>query len=229
MARVKYGALVTSIHGKLNSMVFQNNNFGNTVKMIPIKPPKPPALYNNSLSTSQAVARASQRWYNLTQDQRNAWNAYALAYPQYAKYNNTTSLPGYYVFMKRNIIAESYDSFRLDEPELLPTNNPTYNPSLTSTVGSLLLTFNPTGNTIDIDSWIFASNWAKGDNKIRRGQTKFIQGFGWSSGEVDIYSNFIKVFGSVPAVGNSIYIEIQNIGDLTGAVFTRQAYLIHIT
>ena len=231
MARVQYGALVTKIQGKVSGMVFQDNFFGNTLKMVGrvvYRVRHKPVSGSTDFQMTLAIARASQRWYNLTQAQQIAWNNYALAYPQYAKHAPSTSLAGYYIFMKRNVIAEYYDSFRLDDPSLIPTSNPTFAPTLTRGSNSLLLTFNETPFNNDIDSWIFMSNWAKGSNAIRKGQEKFIIGYAWPGGDVDVYSQFLAVYGSVPVAGNTIFVQIQNIGDTTGAVFARQTYKVLI-
>jgi hypothetical protein len=232
MARVQYGAIVTKIQGKVGGMTFQDNGFGNTLKFVGrvvyrVRSASTPGVSKRQMNL--AVARASQRWYNLTQDQRNSWNNYALAYPQYARNSNTSSLSGYYVFMKRNLIAEFFDSFRLDEPDIVATPNPTFSPTLVKGVGTLLLTFNASVAPLGIDTWIFCSNWVKGDNIIRKGQTKFIQGYGWAGGDVDIYTAFISVFGKAPVAGDSIFLQLQNIGDLTGAVFARQTYRVLIS
>lgn len=100
MARITYSGLVTDIRGKVGGTVFQGNKHGNTVKN------KPSMVLPGSVDQNSSKARfalAVSSWTTASQATRDNWNAWAIANPQYAKFNPSSMLSGFEVFVRFHV------------------------------------------------------------------------------------------------------------------------------
>jgi len=226
MARVTYGALVTELRGSVGGTVFQSNAYGFTAKNTP-NMSKPNSLAQNVVKN--AVFRCTQRWATLDPAFQANWDSYATAFPQYAKHNTSSRLSGYAVFLKRNMIAEIFGGFALDNPDIIVTGNASFTPVLQVGGGILTLTFNPSPGLLGIDSFISMSSPCAPNAPIRVNQLRLVIGSAFGSGAVNLDSQYLAVFGRLPVVGEKVLIKFQNVGDTTGAVYAAQLYTVLVT
>lgn len=226
MARIIYGALVTAIHGSIGGTTFQKNAHGHTVKN------KPNMVLPDSVNqniTKSAVVKCTQKWSDLTDGQRLAWETYATAYPQYAKYNPSARLSGFNVFLLRNLSCYIINGYTLDEPDIIPTTDSILAPTLVSTAGSIILTYNASPSPLYIDCFIWSSPGRSGDRYISRNSMKIVYTTAFPAGDVDLYTNYMLVFGSYPQPGEKVLLQFQCFGDTTGAMYAKRRHLITVT
>ena len=199
MARIKYGAIVTSIHGKIGGTVFQKNAHGFSVKNTPtmIHPASHP---QNALKS--AVSACSQYWRSLSPAVQGAWNSYAGAYPQFAKYNTNAALAGYYVWMKRNVLSFMINDHSITTPLLQPTTNPIYAPTIHRVSGSVT-NINMHANPTYVDIWpeCFFSQPVAANSVIRNNQLTYFDAISADSSDNNLVTFFAGTKFSVPALG----------------------------
>ena len=108
MARITYGGIATSIRGSIGGSTFQGNAFGFSIKNKPNMARLQSQLQNFQRQLMDMVIRS---WGQLTDAQRSAWNAFAIAHPVYSANNPSAQLTGYLWYIKYNLIyALSYNS-----------------------------------------------------------------------------------------------------------------------
>jgi hypothetical protein len=113
MARIKYTALVESIRGSIGGTTFQANAYGFTIKA------KPNMLNPNTQRQNNAKAifsTVAQRWRNLSNANRAAWDAYANAFPIPSRKNPDSYLSGYAAFVRWHGLMATGTGFTLDNP-----------------------------------------------------------------------------------------------------------------
>lgn len=100
MAKVNYGGVVQDARGKQNGIVYSRNRSGPYIRR--------KTTPTNPNTTAQGVARStlsdlSKQWGNvLTQSQRDAWNAFATAWPTTDVFGNSINITGQNYFISLN-------------------------------------------------------------------------------------------------------------------------------
>jgi len=227
MARVIYGALVTALHGKIGGTVFQRNAYGHTAKN------KANMVNPNSAmqeSIKRAILQCTQHWSALLQSDRDAWDTYAAAYPQYAKFNPSARLSGYNVYLLRNINSYIFAGYTLDTPDIVSTVAPILAPTLhVVSPTDLELTWNATPSPLYVDCFIFSSPGCTGNRYIGKNSIRFVCGDTMGTGGKNMYDFYMATFNRCPGVGEKVYMEFLLFGDTTGAVYARQKFTLIIT
>jgi len=228
MARIKYSGLIESIRGSIGGTTFQGNKYGFTAKakgqgVDPLggsDPPPPPPLY---------LVKAVSGWRELTAAQRIAWNSWASTYPQYTKHNPTAQLSGYNVFSKigvyRYMVEESYlvnPAFELYAVDTLVFG-------VTLGAGVLTLTIE---STLDSNEWyllIFLSFKFPKSRSFIGTIPKFISYAGNYTGTLHLTSNYLKVYGQLPEVGDSLAMSVVPFGQGNGQFAAKQSFIVEVT
>lgn len=220
MARIIYGALVESIRGSIGGTTFQRNAYGYTVKKKPnmIKP-------NTSWQQAQKIyfSQAVTAWNALTAAQRADWDSWASTYPQYAKYNPTSQLSGYAVFVRTHCYR-----FMAGLPV---DTNPTFTTfaAATATIslevagGALTLVATDTNGNEDYRIMYFFSRPFSGSQNFIGTKTRFfteepsVGALHW-----DVTAAWQAKFGTIPAVGQLVAWRVVFFGDGNGQVLAAQ-------
>ena len=226
MARIIYSALVTKITGSIGGTTFQSNAYGYSVKNKPnmVNPAKVKQRFSQ-----QALIAVQSLWLVLGSAGWPDWDAYALAYPQYSKHNPSSRLSGHAVFMKRNLMAFGDLTNMVDTPDMIPTNNPTYVPTITIAGGVLSLHPAETSSTSDLQTNIYVTAPLTPLAIIRRNMFKYIQ-FGYGiTGSINITASYLANFPILPVVGQKVGLIFRSFGLTTGAVFAEQYYEIIVS
>ncbi len=216
MARIKYGALVTSIHGSIQGTTFQRNAYGFTVKG------KPNMVSPNSADQNRAKARfsaANQIWRTLSDTDREAWNTYANTYPIPSRLNPDAYLSGLAAFIRWAGVAS--------QNNLAPLSNPAgvQGVAILNTVTLVRDGFNfnvVIDATLTEGPWvvfIYLSRVLKPTQRFRKSWTRFIQ-----AATDDLLPTIAVTvpynvkFGSVPEVGDPVATQIVLLNTTNGQV-----------
>ena len=101
MALVQYGAIITSMAGKLGGHVLERNRKGNFIRTNAI-----PRLNSTSrgYSLRNNMSIGANAWHNLSESARLAWATEATTYTFYTKYNVAYTPNGYQLYTYVNLL-----------------------------------------------------------------------------------------------------------------------------
>lgn len=209
MARIVFSGLVTSIRGSVGGTTFQRNAYGYTVKN------KANMVLPNSTEQNLRkliFSRAVKAWGQLTVSNRNDWNTWAAANPQYAHNNPSSVLSGYAVFVKQYInliIYSGLNTAPVASPFLFISELDIVSIQLQNTGTQLL--FNTTWFINDESWWVnvYLTRPFKASQNFVGTAPKFITTTISLNDSIDITTAYINVFGSIPAVGDIIQARYQ--------------------
>jgi hypothetical protein len=223
MARIKYSALVTEIKGSIGGTTFQSNAYGYTIKNKP-RQVKPKSQYQNR--SKLYLAAAAQQWNYLGSSSRGEWDAWAAANPQYAKNNPSAVLSGFAVFVRvcQQIFLRSGD---ISDVTVSPSytiyavDTPTF--TLTRDGGVLTLAYSWVLGETHNRANVFMSQPYKPTVNFAGTRTRFIKNIQTDSDSNDIASEYSSLFGSLPAVGDKIFVDNVQYDQSNGMVYARQS------
>jgi len=143
MAIVKLSGLISEIKGKLGGSCFQSSQGGLVLKNITAKCWKNTEFQSKSNSY---LLKCQNEWFNLSQNKRNEWNAYAL-FQKISQFNNKNRIcNGQQVFLKFNYYRLAYNMAILTDPVY-------YTPQFPIENISFYLSYDPTTFFFTITSW----------------------------------------------------------------------------
>jgi len=216
MARIIYGALVTSIRGSIQGTTFQRNAYGYTVKG------KPNMVRPNSFDQNDAKARFSasnQAWRTLTDTDRSAWNTYANTYPIPSRLNPDAYLSGLAAFVRYHGVKSQYDPTILADPA---------GAQGVAVINSLDLYISMGGLFIDVDATLTEGPWValvyisrplKPTQSFRRSVIRFLTAAaGAILPTIPLTIQYNAKFGSLPATGDYVGVQVVLINDSNGQV-----------
>lgn len=229
MARIIYSGLVTSIRGSVGGTTFQNNAYGFTIKNKAniIRP-------NTSYQERQKVcfSKAVKAWSLMSSAQRDTWNAWAAAFPQYSKHNPSAVLSGYAAFVKYHTIyflGQGLGASVLTSPSFSPLVYDTVTPSLSNTLS--ILTLSETW-VIGDASWMalrFISRPFLNAQNFAGTAPKFLDSVSSESDSGPITAPYISLFGRIPADGESVFLEYQLYGVDFPQIPARTSFKVTVT
>jgi hypothetical protein len=225
MARIKYGSIATEIRGSIGGTTFQGNAYGFTVKN------KANMARLQSVSQNEKhriVTEISQRWFIITQAQRDHWNAFALAHPVPAKHNSDAVLTGYTYFLKYNLIRCNSGVSPLDEPTDGTITLPVVYPSVR--LDSPYLWWNNNAGGVYLD-WAFncyLSPPQKATQSYNMSKTRYMAHGNITAGDVQVDAGYKSFFGVLPAVGDILFAEFQPWGLYIPFIPQSQYFVIHV-
>ena len=226
MARIVYSALVDSIRGSIGGTTFQQNAYGYTVKKKPntINPNTP--LQNRQ---KRHFSKATRAWRDLEQSQRDDWNTWAAAYPQYAKYNPSAVLAGYAVFTRTHVYRFMHGITSIKtNPSYVILSEDTINLSLKLDTGVLYLDVD---SLLNDEFWVclyFMSRPFSVSQTFIGTKCKFVISSENSDGSLNVTALYLAIFGLVPAVGQSLAVDLIMFNADNGQLVARQQNLITV-
>jgi hypothetical protein len=177
-------------------------------------------------------SKAVKAWGGLTTAQRNDWNAWAATYPQFAHNNPSSVLSGFAVFTKWHALA--FLGFGLDFPILtspdytsIPLDTVTF--TLSNAAGVLTLT---TDWVIGDETWranISISRPFLDSQNFAGTSAKFIVSTTSADNPMVITSQYLNIFGKLPVIGQSVFIDLQLFGDTNGQVPAKTTVKVTVT
>jgi hypothetical protein len=227
MARVIYGAIVTSIHGKIGGTVFQKNAYGHTIKNTPTMVRPNTALQQVSKGN---IAVVSQMWRSLSPANQQTWISFAALFPQYSRHNPSSALSGYAVFMLRNLLAQQSPIYRIN------TTNQSIQPAaifapifhrVDATHYHLNLNGTPYVTACEVS--IFMSPPASASTVINKNTLKNIAIADESTGAIYWPDYGIPWTFPAPVVGQKILVKLQQFDSDDGYVYAPQFFNIIVT
>jgi hypothetical protein len=219
MARIKYSGLVDNIRGSIGGTTFQANAYGYTVKRKPnmIKPNSPDQNRSKVL-----FAKAVKAWKDLTSTNRSNWETYASTYPQYAKYNPDSELSGFAVFTKQHVFKFLCGQIVKSDPVMSQIESDTITVTMTLIAGVLRYII---ASLNDSEEWtviIFISHPLGAAQNFVGSRTRYIANCDNVDGSHVITSQYIALYGSLPAVGNRVAIDLLAFNGQNGQNIARQ-------
>lgn len=218
MARIVYSGLVDSIRGSIGGTTFQSNKHGYTVKSKPnmVHPRSP--LQNARKATFAGAVKA---WQQLSDAQRTDWNTWASTYPQYAKYNPSSQLSGYELFVRQHAFLFLIGQSVITAPayDVKPTDTLTF--SLTLAGGVLSLVSSST--TKDAEWWVvcFISRPFPVSSNFIGTKARYFYSFENDDDNNNITSAYIALFGVLPVLGSRVALDYVQVGTDNGQLISR--------
>jgi len=209
MARIKFGSIVTEIHGKIGGTIFQSNKHGFSAKNTNNISR---SLSGSQINSQQALLKAVKLWYTFQPDQQLAWNNYAATYPQPCKHNPSSFLTGYELFVKYHSTVFQFADAVLTYPVTTPRTPPV--PSPTLVVGDLSFTLFPNW---DVISNYFYCNVAisypvKSSVNFVGCKPRVLINYYSDVEQFNLYDLYLAKFGIIPNVGDYCFVSIQIYG-----------------
>lgn len=118
MALVKYSGLVTAMKGKIGGSVMAGGSGGATMRQNKYGNSKQSANFQRQKAR---VSSISQAWRQLTDTQRNAWNAVSSEFPTTNKWGEPRFPSGYELFQRLNITRLAVNEQMLIVPPAPPS------------------------------------------------------------------------------------------------------------
>ncbi len=158
MAKYK-GILSSDARGKLNGVVFSRNTFGTYIRAL-ASPVQPRTTYQQEVRS--ALATIAKQWRDLSQTQRDGWNALASQVPPRTdSLGNAYQLTGFQLFCELNfngyLTTGAIPS--ITNPPAQPVNVPSPQTVTVAATGGPTpsLTVAWTGGSTNFDAMIFAT------------------------------------------------------------------------
>lgn len=226
MARIIYTALVESIRGSIAGTTFQRNRHGYTIKKKPNMVNPNTALQNSRKVIFSSVVRS---WRDLTSGQRSNYETYASTYPQYAKNNPTSQLSGYEVFVRYNCLRRLTGYSVLTSWAGTVPADDDITVTITNDSGVLKINITVSTETEDWKVLFFLSRPFSPTQNFIGTAPKYV---GFLTNVVNSYTAtdaYTSLYGSLPAVGDLVALDILFISDVSPYVLSRDSAVITVT
>lgn len=206
MAKIKLGAIVTAISGKLGGHVFAKNRGGAYMRTN--------ATPTNPQTSAQTLVRAimasiSSLWSTLTSAQRTSWNAATESFARTDQFGDIRQLSGKALFQSLNQNLEL-----TGQAQITVAPQPVAVPALLITeakgqvVGATFDITN-TGDTTGSKLMVFATPvLSQGTSFVKNKLRKLQVTAGGNAVDVDIFAAYTAKYGALVA-GTNIYIGVK--------------------
>ena len=215
MTKILLGVFAADMRGHTGGTVFSKNTFANYIrnKVSPVNPDTPAQSLVRSRFTS-----LSQDWRGLTQAQIRAWNQGAQAFAHTNVFGNNVPLTGFNLFKQLNQNLLAADAATIDD---IPTVSDvfaflTQSLSANTTGGVLELSFTP---AIDVGSSIivYATPGVSAGISFVKSELRQIRVLtDADASPVNLGGEYQTVFGSLPSVGQKVFVVTRPILDSSG-------------
>lgn len=206
MARIKYGSIATEIRGSIGGQTFQGNAYGFTIKN---KPNMARLQSQSQNEVHRMVTFITQYWEQITQAQRDAWNAWAISHPVTSKHNPLANLSGYAYFLKYNMIRCQDTVSPLDEPTAGILNLPALAPTLDRDGSYLWFENHPAPAEMNYAFNVYLSPPQRKTQSFNNSKTRYCYHGSLANNQWDVAANYIANFGKLPSPGDTIFCEVQ--------------------
>ena len=225
MARVQTSAIVSDVRGKVGGSVFQRSAQGLSLRThsTPTNP------RTNAQASSRSNLYALQvAWMSLTQDQRQAWDAWAQYQNLSTGYFSTCKMTGQQAFIQLNRYRSLAGLSILSNPVFTPYTLPAYTVSWKLNGATLYAVFSGFTDHTTYHPLLFCSGVSNASRNTPH-PLRFIP-FAYAAAEVQwtTSTDYAAIFGQVPAVGQQIFVQhgILQTSNSTLSVFSREKVTI---
>jgi hypothetical protein len=219
--KAKFGAIIVDGRGKIGGHVLSKNRAGAYMrtKVTPVN-----AQTSYQLGVRNRLSGFSQGWRDLTQAQRDAWNAAVADFARTDIFGDLKNPTGFNLFQRLNnnlsIIGES----QINVPPLpaavgevvagtLTAEDDTVAESLSLTLGDAV----PTNTEVKI----FATSPQSPGKSFVKSEYRFIGTIAAeATSPVDLLSDYQDKFGSTGTAGQKIFVKLEAVNETTGQVGT---------
>jgi len=218
MARIKYSGLVDNIRGSIGGTTFQNNKHGYTIKRKPnmVHPRSP--LQNARKASFVAAVKA---WQQLSSAQRTDWNTWASTYPQYAKFNPTSQLTGYEVFVRNHSYIYMIGETPITAPAYVVNPTDTLTFSLELSGGVLSLDSVSTTKDATFHVCMFISRPFPDASNFIGTKTRYFYYFDNDDDNQNITSHYTALYGVLPSLGDRVALDYVQVSADNGQLIAR--------
>lgn len=221
MTKVKYSALVSDMSGKLNGSVMSRNRAGSYIrnKVTPVNPNTAAQAEVRSRLTTNA-----QAWAGLTQAQRDSWNASVGAFAKTDIFGDLKNPSGFNLYCRINNNLTMVGETAVSTP-------PTSSEVATVTIGALTAANGTpalslvTSGAVPADTVMVVNatpGLSAGVSFVKSELRQISQAAAAATSPHNLLSAWNTKFGSIPAAGKKIFVEIYFINTTTGAMSGRQ-------
>ncbi len=216
MAKVKFSALISGMSGKLNGSVFATNRGGAYLrtKVTPINPNTAAQSAARNLLTS-----FSQGWKNLTQTQRDAWNAAVDSWTRTDIFGDIRVPTGLQLYIRLNVNISIAGGVAITVPPLSVGVDALVSAAIA--VDGTLQTFVPTitPDPVPADHALVIESTVGQSAGVNNANSKFRTILVVPAGAVpaDIIAEYTTKFGAV-VIGQKYFMRIKQIRLSTGEV-----------
>lgn len=215
MTKILLGVFAADARGHTGGTVFSKNTYANYIrnKVTPVNPDTP----------AQALVKArftglSQDWRGLTQAQRDAWNQGAQAFAHTNIFGNNVPLTGFNLFKQLNQNLLAAQAAQIDD---IPTVSDVFaftsqSLSADTTGGTLDLTFTP-AIPVGTSVIVYATpGVSAGINFVKSEFRQIVVLGSGNASPFDATAQYNAVFGSLPTVGQKVFLQTRPILDSSG-------------
>jgi hypothetical protein len=217
MARIKFGAFITDVAGKIGGTVFSKNKGGAYAKN-KVSPSNPKTSYQTGIRA--ILAAVSQAWRALTDAQRESWNSAAKLDALSSKNGDVRSVSGHGYHQALNTRLQHVGVAMIATPPApaAPTGITSLSAVADNSDASIKLTFAPIIPVADY--WLVEATQGNSPGKKNlNSQYRYITRL--ANGDLtgkDVGPDWATKFGAIPAVGQRINIRMTPMLKTTGQV-----------
>ena len=206
MARIKLGNMITEIRGSINGNTYSKGAYGAYVR-VKVTPKNPKTGFQTAVRN--LFAALSSAWRNLTSDQIAAWNLAAPAWSRINIFGDNLPLSGFNLFKKLNGNLQAIGQPTIsDVPAILEV--PTVvleNVDSDYAHGTMEINLSsavPGGVSLQL----FATPGLSSGKTFVSSEYRQIGVFAAATGgNIDISSQYMAKFGSIPSVGQKVFVQ----------------------
>lgn len=213
MARVKTTAIISDIRGKLNGSVFQGNNGILSIRQNASK-------VNNFIVNRQTqrnrIVYLQGEWQKLTNSERGEWNNYAQVLKRRTSYDSNIFINGQstFIYINSNRLYLGETIFTTPQGYSISQYNGEF--TVRKDSGRLILY---AGQWLSDSGFVFNVKMSRvvnasvnySINDVKSVNVPWIQDV-----EIDITDEYLRLFGSVPNVGDSLFLHYAIIDAVSG-------------
>lgn len=215
MAKAKFGMIVTDMRNKLGGHVFTKNRAGAVVRT-KVTPSNPQTVDQSSVRNR--FTGLSQAWRNLTQAQRDAWNAAVASYQRTDIFGDLRSPSGINLFQRLNNVLLSVAESVIDTPPLPSAVENVYAVSMTAAVAAPAMSI-ILNEAVPADTAVklFATAPLSAGRSFVKSQFRLIDVIATLGATPhNALAAYVAKFGSTGEIGQKIFVKTVPVNTVTG-------------
>jgi len=216
MALVRFGAIVSSIRGRIGHTVFQETAAGPILRYSQPHPNRN-TLRQNNVRTIQAKLQAD--WIELTEDDRDTWAAFVRYNPIHMQRNTRLFINGQQAFLKANHNRLQYGLTVLQTPQFNKCDHTPIDVTLRQAGPNLFADFDR--NPIPTEEFVILQvsiplpiTWNNS-----RGQERILVFTTTTAASINITTEYFDLFKKATAAGDTLFFRFTNADKRSGLFF----------
>lgn len=201
MARIKFGAFITSIAGSLGGQTIQKNRFGSSLRT---KPVSCVGQSSSQLEQRAIMKTVQDAWNSLSDVQRAAWHSTIEFSSAVSRKDSTLKLTGREIFIRWNILLLSAGYSIIAEPAYSQEYSIDSDFNIYADGLSLLTVFDVDPLSVDKSFLLNASRSGGGSYAPPVSSAKRINAISLGSGGFDLRESYLNSHAVLPMVNDSI-------------------------